>query len=161
MNYGDKFLGKTTVLCKDTPAFIANRIGVYSIMNLFHTVEKMGLTIEEVDKLTGPVLGRPKSATFRTCDVVGLDTLAKVAVGVQKTCPQDEANVEFTLPNYISKMLENNWLGSKTGKGFYHQVKTDGKKEIFTLDLKTLEYKEQMNRNSRSIRRNQSSRFTI
>ncbi len=144
MNYGDKFLGKTTVLCKDTPAFIANRIGVYSIMNLFHTVEKMGLTIEEVDKLTGPVLGRPKSATFRTCDVVGLDTLAKVAVGVQKTCPQDEANVEFTLPNYISKMLENNWLGSKTGKGFYHQVKTDGKKEIFTLDLKTLEYKEQI-----------------
>jgi 3-hydroxyacyl-CoA dehydrogenase len=144
MNYGDKFLGKTTVLCKDTPAFIANRIGVYSIMNLFHTVEKMGLTIEEVDKLTGPVLGRPKSATFRTCDVVGLDTLAKVAVGVQKTCISDEANAEFTLPNYISKMLENNWLGSKTGKGFYHQVKADGKKEIFSLDLKTLEYKEQI-----------------
>lgn len=140
MEYGDKFLGKTTVLCKDTPAFIANRIGVYSIMNLFHTVEKMGLSVDEVDKLTGPVLGRPKSATFRTCDVVGLDTLVKVANGVQQACPNDEANSEFKIPNYISKMVENNWLGSKSGQGFYKKEGSGGSKTILSLNLSTLEY---------------------
>ena len=92
MKFGDKFLGKTTVLCKDTPAFIANRVGVFGIMNLFHTVKELGMTVGEVDKLTGPILGRPKSATFRTCDVVGLDTLIKVAKGVKDNCSNDEAN---------------------------------------------------------------------
>ena len=142
MDYGDRFLGKTTVLCKDTPAFIANRIGVYSIMNLFHTVEKLEMTIEEVDKLTGTILGRPKSATFRTCDVVGLDTLVKVAKGVGENCPNDESKDEFKIPGFIEKMVENNWLGSKTGQGFYKKVKEGGKKEILSLDLKTLEYRE-------------------
>ena len=103
MDYGARFLGKKMVLCKDTPAFIANRVGVYSIMSLFHLVEEMELTIDEVDKLTGPVLGRPKSATFRTCDVVGLDTLAHVANGVKDNCPDDEAKESFNLPGYISK----------------------------------------------------------
>ena len=141
MNYGDKFLGKTTVLCKDTPAFIANRIGVFGIMNLFHKVKELGLTVGEVDKLTGPILGRPKSATFRTCDVVGLDTLIKVAKGVQQNCPEDEANSEFTIPEYISKMEENNWLGSKSGQGFYKKEKDEnGKRTILELDLETLEY---------------------
>src|SRR6266540_1970591 len=101
MQYGDLYLGKTTVLCKDTPAFIANRIGVYGIMALFGLVDKMGLTIEEVDKLTGPVLGRPKSATFRTCDLVGLDTLVLVAKGLKQNCPDDEANELFNIPAYI------------------------------------------------------------
>ncbi len=142
MEYGDKFLGKTTVLCKDTPAFIANRIGVASIMSLFHLVEEMGLTPSEVDKMTGTTLGRAKSATFRTCDVVGLDTLVHVANGLKDNCPDDEARASFTLPGYISKMVENNWLGSKTGQGFFKQVKSaDGKKEILELDLKTMEYK--------------------
>lgn len=142
MHYGELYLGKTTVLCKDTPAFIANRIGVYGIMSLFHTVEKMGLTIDEVDKLTGPVLGRPKSATFRTCDVVGLDTLVHVANGVAQNCPKDEAIDEFKIPGYVSKMVENKWLGSKTEQGFYKKVKgSGGKSEIHSLDLKTLEYK--------------------
>jgi len=142
MNYGELYLGKTTVLCKDTPAFIANRIGVFGIMSLFHTVEKMGLTIDEVDKLTGPVLGRPKSATFRTCDVVGLDTLVHVANGVAQSCPNDEAIEEFKIPSYVSKMVENKWLGSKTEQGFFKKVKgADGKSEIHSLDLKTLEYK--------------------
>jgi len=141
MNYGAKFLGKKMVLCKDTPAFIANRVGVYSIMSLFHLVEEMGLTIEEVDKLTGPVLGRPKSATFRTCDVVGLDTLAHVANGVKDNCPEDEAKESFNLPGYISKMVENGWLGSKTKQGFYKKIKDEkGKSQILSLDLKTLEY---------------------
>lgn len=141
MNYGDKFLGKTTVLCKDTPAFIANRIGVFGIMDLFHTVQKMGLTVGEVDKLTGPVLGRPKSATFRTCDVVGLDTLVKVAKGVQANCTEDESNEIFTIPSYIDNMVEKGWLGSKSKQGFYKKGKDEnGKKAIFELNLETLEY---------------------
>jgi len=139
MEYGNRFLGKTTVLCKDTPAFIANRVGVYSIMSLFHQVQEMDLTIDEVDKLTGPVLGRPKSATFRTCDVVGLDTLVHVANGLKANCPNDEANHLFELPSYIKAMVEKNWLGSKTKVGFYNKVKGEnGKSEILSLNLKTL-----------------------
>ena len=123
MDYGQRYLGKKTVLCKDTPAFIANRVGVYSIMSLFHAVEEMGLTVDEVDKLSGPIMGRPKSATFRTCDVVGLDTLVHVANGLKANCPDDEENSLFELPEYISKMVENNWLGSKTKQGFYKKIK--------------------------------------
>src|ERR1051325_3068673 len=110
MKYGEKYLGKTTVLCKDTPAFIANRIGVFGINSLLHLVEKMGLTVEEVDKLTGPVIGRPKSATFRTCDVVGLDTLVHVANGLAQNLPNDEAKELFKLPAYVQKMVDNKWL---------------------------------------------------
>ncbi len=143
-SYGDRFLGKTTVLCKDTPAFIANRIGVYSIMSLFHLVEKMALKVEDVDKLTGPVLGRPKSATFRTCDVVGLDTLVQVAKGVSVNCPEDEARQTFDIPGFIQKMIENKWLGDKTKQGFYKKTKNkDRKTEILSLNLKTLEYNPQ------------------
>jgi 3-hydroxyacyl-CoA dehydrogenase len=141
MDYGKKYLGKTTVLCKDTPAFIANRIGVYSIMSLFHLVEEMGLSVDEIDKLSGPVLGRPKSATFRTCDVVGLDTLVHVANGLKANTPDDEANHLFTLPPFIATMIENNWLGSKTKQGFYKKATDEnGKRTILSLDLKTLEY---------------------
>jgi len=144
MEYGEKYLGKTTVLAKDTPAFIANRVGVFGIMSLLHLVEKMDLTIEEVDKLTGPVLGRPKSATFRTSDVVGLDTMINVANGLKKGVPNDEANELFALPEYLKKMAENKWLGDKTGQGFYKKTKgKDGKTEILVLDLKNLEYKVQ------------------
>lgn len=144
MDFGSRFLGKKTVLCKDTPAFIANRVGVYSIMGVFHTVKELGLTVEQVDKLTGPVLGRPKSATFRTCDVVGLDTLVHVANGLKENCPNDEERALFELPDYISKMVENNWIGSKSGQGFYKKVKhPDGSSEILVLDLNTLEYRSQ------------------
>jgi 3-hydroxyacyl-CoA dehydrogenase len=135
--YGEKFLGKTSVVAKDTPAFIGNRIGIFGIQSLFHQVKEMGLTVEEVDKLTGPVIGRPKSATFRTVDVVGLDTLVHVANGIYENCPNDEAHELFKLPDFVNKMMENNWLGSKTGQGFY---KKEGK-EILTLDLNTLEYR--------------------
>lgn len=142
MSYGDLYLGKTTVLCKDTPAFIANRIGVYGIMALFGLVDKMGLTIDEVDALTGPIIGRPKSATFRTADVVGIDTLVKVAKGVADNCPNDEARAAFTIPSWLDKMVTNNWLGDKTGQGFFAKRKGEkGEKEITTLDLKTFEYK--------------------
>ena len=143
MDYGEKFLGKTTVLCKDTPAFIANRVGMFSMMNLLHQLKEMDLSIEEVDKLTGPVIGRPKSATFRTVDVVGLDTLVHVANGLYKECPNDEANHLFVLPDYIQNLVKNNWLGAKSGQGFYKKIKNEeGKSEILTLDLKTMEYRE-------------------
>ncbi|MBL4668952.1 MAG: 3-hydroxyacyl-CoA dehydrogenase/enoyl-CoA hydratase family protein [Flavobacteriales bacterium] len=142
-DYGQRFLGKTTVVCKDTPAFIANRVGVYSIMSLFHMVKEMDLTVEEVDKLTGPVLGRPKSATFRTCDVVGLDTLVHVANGLDEHCKNDEVHSLFTMPDYIGKMVDKNMLGSKTKQGFFKKIKgEDGKSKILTLDLNTLEYRE-------------------
>ena len=142
MIYGDKFLGKTSVLAKDTPAFIGNRIGIFGIMSLFHVVKEMGLTIEEVDKLTGPVIGRPKSATFRTIDVVGLDTLVHTANGVKDNCPNDEMRDQFVIPDYVNTMMENNWLGSKTKQGFYKMTKNaSGKREILSLDLDTLEYR--------------------
>jgi 3-hydroxyacyl-CoA dehydrogenase len=142
MDFGSRFLGKKTVLCKDTPAFIANRVGVYAMMSLFHLVEEMDLTVEEVDKLTGPILGRPKSATFRTADVVGLDTLVLVANGLKDNCPDDEERAYFQLPGYVAKMVENGWLGSKSKQGFYKKVThADGKSEILSLDLKTLEYR--------------------
>ena len=140
MHYGDVFLGKTTVLCKDTPAFIANRVGVFSMMSVVHTMEKLGLSIDEIESLTGPIMGRPKSATFRTADVVGIDTLVKVARGVADNCPNDEAKAIFTLPTWLEKMVENNWLGDKTGQGFFKKVKTASSKEILTLNLKTFEY---------------------
>jgi 3-hydroxyacyl-CoA dehydrogenase len=141
--YGEQFLGKTSVLAKDTPAFIGNRIGIFSIQSLFHAVKDLDLTIEEVDKLSGPVIGRPKSATFRTVDVVGLDTLVHVANGIYDNCPEDERLELFKLPDFINKMMENKWLGSKTGQGFYKKtVSAEGKKEILSLDLNTLEYRQ-------------------
>ena len=141
MHYGDLYLGKTTVLAKDTPAFIANRIGVFSIMSIFKLIDKMGLTIDEVDLLTGPIIGRPKSATFRTADVVGIDTLIKVAKGVADNCSNDEARETFTIPDWLDKIVANNWLGDKTGQGFFAKRKGEkGEKEIEVLDLKTLQY---------------------
>ena len=141
MDFGSLQLGKTTVLCKDTPAFIANRIGVYGIMAIFGLVEKIGLTIDEVEALTGPVIGRPKSATFRTADVVGIDTLVKVAAGVADNCPDDEQRAVFNIPAWLNKMVSNNWLGDKTGQGFFKKTKgPDGAKEILTLNLSTMEY---------------------
>jgi 3-hydroxyacyl-CoA dehydrogenase len=142
MHYGDLYLGKTTVLAKDTPAFIANRIGVFSIMAIFHLMDKIGLNIDEIDLLTGPMIGRPKSATFRTADVVGIDTLVKVAKGVAENCPDDEAKDAFTIPAWLEKMVSNNWLGDKTGQGFFKKESPTpkGEKQINTLNLATFEY---------------------
>ena len=131
--YGERILGKQSVLCKDTPAFIANRVGVFAIQALFHTVEDMGLSVEAVDKLTGPAMGRAKSATFRTCDVVGLDTLVHVAKGVADNCPNDERTEVFAIPSYVKHLVDQGWLGSKSGQGFYKKVVTEGKKEIHAL----------------------------
>jgi 3-hydroxyacyl-CoA dehydrogenase len=141
LSYGEKFLGKTTVLCKDTPAFIANRIGIAGIASLFKIIEDLELSIEEVDSLTGPIIGRPKSATFRTCDLVGLDTLNNVAKGVYENCPNDENRHIFKLPDFINKMLKEQWLGDKTKQGFYKKSRDEnGKRLILSLDLKTFKY---------------------
>ncbi|MBS1936741.1 MAG: enoyl-CoA hydratase/isomerase family protein [Bacteroidetes bacterium] len=142
--YGQRVLGKNTVVCKDTPAFVANRIGVFGIMDIFHLITDMSLSVEEVDRLTGPVIGHPKSATFRTADVVGLDTLVHVAKGVHDNCPNDERKALFAIPPYLQQMVEKNMLGSKTGKGFFFKDRSTPKGEILSLDLKTLEYKPQV-----------------
>jgi 3-hydroxyacyl-CoA dehydrogenase len=141
MQYGDLYLGKTTVLCKDTPAFIANRIGIFSILKVVETMQKLDLNVDEVDKLTGPVIGRPKSATFRTSDVVGLDTLIKVAQNLYKDLPEDEQKDIFKLPDIIGELEKRSWLGDKTKQGFYKKTRDEkGETKILTLDLKTLEY---------------------
>jgi 3-hydroxyacyl-CoA dehydrogenase len=142
LEYGDLHLGKTTVLCKDSPAFIANRVGVFSIMAIFNIMDALNLTIDQIETLTGPVIGRPKSATFRTADVVGLDTLVKVAKGVYENCPSDEARDTFKIPTWLDKMISNNWLGDKTGQGFFSKKKSAaGEREIYVLDLHSFEYK--------------------
>lgn len=141
MNYGEQFLGKTTVLAKDTPAFIGNRIGVFSIATILRYVAENDMSIEEVDKLTGPVIGRPKSATFRTADVVGIDTLALVSNALAENAVNDPARALFKTPEYVDKMIAQQWLGSKTNQGFFKKVKkADGSSEIMSLNLKSLEY---------------------
>jgi len=142
LHYGDLYLGKTVVLAKDTPGFIANRVGVFALLDAMQTMQKLGLTVEETDKLTGPVIGHAKSATLRTSDVVGLDTTINVANGLAQGLPNDEAKDVFVMPDFVKKMGENKWLGDKTGQGFYKKVKDEGgKSEIHALDLNTLEYK--------------------
>ncbi len=142
MHYGDLFLGKTTVLCKDTPAFIGNRVGIFGLLKVIDSMRKFDLNVDEIDKLTGPVIGRPKSATFRTSDVVGLDTLVKVSNNLYAGLVNDEGREMFKLPEVVTKLEQNKWLGDKTGQGFYKKSKNaKGETEILTLDLKTLEYK--------------------
>ncbi|HEY5824998.1 MAG TPA: 3-hydroxyacyl-CoA dehydrogenase/enoyl-CoA hydratase family protein, partial [Cyclobacteriaceae bacterium] len=142
LHYGDLYLGKTSVLCKDTPAFIGNRVGVWGLLKVIDSMRKYDLNVDEIDKLTGPVIGRPKSATFRTSDLVGLDTLVKVANNLYAGLPNDEGREMFKLPEVVAKLDANKWLGDKTGQGFYKKSKdAKGQTEILTLDLKTLEYK--------------------
>jgi len=140
-DYASRYLGKTPVLAKDTPAFIANRVGTFSIMELFNNVEQIGLTIPEIDRLTGPVIGRAKSATFRTADIVGLDTLVHVANNIRETT-HDESNDAFKIPAYLQKMLDNKWLGSKTKQGFFKKVGEGGEKKFLSLDFSTMDYVE-------------------
>jgi len=143
MDYGDRFLGKETVLCKDTPAFIANRIGIYAIMSSMHTIEKMGMGVSEVDKLTGTVIGKAKSATFRTMDVVGLDTTVNVANNLHKALQQDESRDIFKLPTIVQELYERKWWGDKTGQGYFKMIRhKDGSKELKEIDFSTWEYKD-------------------
>ncbi len=139
--YGDLHLGKTVVRCEDTPAFIANRIGVYGILSIFKLADELELTIDEIDSLTGPVIGRPKSATFRTADLVGIDTLVKVADGIAENCPIDEARETFRIPAWLNDMVVRRRLGDKTGEGFFKKTRdAGGEKQILALNLNTKEY---------------------
>jgi 3-hydroxyacyl-CoA dehydrogenase len=143
LKFGKDFLGKQPVICKDTPAFIANRIGVVSMYKIFEHTEELGLSIGEADKLTGPALGRPKSGTFRLTDIVGLDTATFVIAGLKKNCPDDDMVQKLRTLKSIIFLLENKWYGSKSGKGFYEKsdLKDEKGKPIFhLLDLQTLEY---------------------
>ncbi len=139
--FGDRRLGKGVVAAKDTPNFIANRIGAFAALHTIHAMIESGLTVEAVDKLTGKTIGRPKSATFRTADLVGLDTFLHVARNVVENAPQDESRSVFEPPTPIQQMVERGWLGEKTGQGFYQKSKdADGQRVILSLDLKSMEY---------------------
>jgi 3-hydroxyacyl-CoA dehydrogenase len=137
----DRRLGKGVVVAKDTPNFIANRIGTFSILNALKLMSTLGLTVEEVDACTGPVIGQPKSATFRTADIVGLDVLSHVVRNIYETVPNDESREMYRLPVIVEEMARRGWLGDKTGQGFYQRVKGSGEREILTLDLNTMEYR--------------------
>lgn len=137
-NFGDKVLGKGIVNCKDTPNFIANRIGIFGIMNSMKIMLEHGLNIVEVDKIMGPATGKPKSALFRTCDVVGLDTMVHVGKNIYDAIANDESREIFVMPDFVNTMLENKWLGQKVKQGFYKKVD----KDIHFLDYTTMEYKE-------------------
>ena len=140
--FGEKFLGKTSVIAKDTPGFIGNRIGNFGIQDLFHNMKEFDISIEDLDTLTGPLIGRPKSATFRTADLVGIDTLSRVSNGIYENCPDDECRDVFVTPDFIKNMLEKNWLGDKTGQGFYKKTRDkNGKREILVLDFESMEYR--------------------
>ncbi len=144
-NYGDLYLGKTTIICKDTPAFIGNRIGVYAIMLTIKLMQKLDLSIEQIDELTGKAVGRPKTATFRTADLVGIDVLADVASGLYERLENDEEREVFKLPEFIVKMLEKGWIGDKVNQGFYKKEKDKGETSLYTLEPKKVEYRPKQN----------------
>ena len=141
-DFCDRRLGKGVVIAKDTPNFIANRIGTYSMLNALRLMSELGMTIEEVDACTGPAVGWPKSATFRTADIVGLDVLMHVVKNIYETAPNDESRESYKIPAFVEEMAKRKWLGDKTGQGFYKRVKGgEGEKEILTLDIATMEYR--------------------
>ena len=140
-DFCDRRLGKGVVVAKDTPNFIANRIGTYSLLNALRLMSTLGLTVEEVDACTGPAVGWPKSATFRTADIVGLDILMHVVKNIYETAPNDESREAYKVPAFVEDMARRGWIGDKTGQGFYKRVKSEGEKEILTLDLNTMEYR--------------------
>jgi 3-hydroxyacyl-CoA dehydrogenase len=137
----DRRLGKGVVVAKDTPNFIANRIGTFSMLNVLRLMGTLDMTVEEVDACTGPAVGWPKSATFRTADIVGLDVLVHVVKNIYETAPKDESREMYKVPALVEEMVKRGWLGDKTGQGFYKKVKGEGEREILTLDVNTMEYR--------------------
>jgi 3-hydroxyacyl-CoA dehydrogenase len=140
-DFCDRTLGKGVVIAKDTPNFIANRIGTFSVLSALEAMTTLGMTIEEVDACTGPLVGYPKSATFRTADIVGIDVLAQVVRNIHENAPQDESRELYRVPPLVEELLRRGWLGEKSGQGFYRRVRKDGESEILTLDLQTMEYR--------------------
>ncbi|MGC8653196.1 MAG: 3-hydroxyacyl-CoA dehydrogenase/enoyl-CoA hydratase family protein [Candidatus Kryptoniota bacterium] len=152
IEFGQERLGKGIVLCKDTPNFIANRIGVAAIMSVIHTMVEKGYTIEEVDTITGPASGKARSATFRTADIVGLDTMVHVANNLYDAVPNDEMREYFKMPLFVNEMMKRGWLGEKTKAGFYKRVKNEsGETEILTLDFSRMEYRKRQKTSFPSI----------
>src|SRR5712691_5273369 len=148
----DHKLGKGVVVAKDTPNFIANRIGTYSMLNAIRLMGELGMKFEEVDACTGPALGWPKSATFRTADIVGIDVLAHVVRNIYDNIPGDESREFYRLPALIEELTRRGWLGDKTGRGFYQRVKkSGGESEILTLDPTNMEYRPQQKARFASI----------
>lgn len=140
-SFCDERLGKGVVLAKDTPNFIANRIGTFAMLNVLRLMTALGLSVEEVDAATGPALGRPRSATFRTADIVGVDVLAHVVSNLYDNLPGDESREMFRVPEPVEQMLARGWLGEKAGRGFYQRVRGDAESEILVLDWQTMEYR--------------------
>src|SRR5579863_2224625 len=140
-DFCDRQLGKGVVIAKDTPNFIANRVGTFSMLNVLRLMSEMGMTIEEVDACTGPAIGYPKSATFRTADIVGLDVLSHVVENIYENTPGDELREIYQVPALVQEMVKRGWLGEKSGQGFYKRVKKDGESEFLTLDPQTMEYR--------------------
>ena len=140
-DFCDRRLGKGVVVAKDTPNFIANRIGTFSVLNALRLMKELDMTVEEIDACTGPAVGWPKSATFRTTDIVGLDVLAHVVKNIYETAPDDESRERYKVPSVVEEMIKRGWLGDKTGQGFYKKLKGEGEKEILTLDVDKLEYR--------------------
>jgi 3-hydroxyacyl-CoA dehydrogenase len=148
----DRRLGKGVVIAKDTPNFIANRVGTFSILNAIQQMRALDMTFDEVDACTGPAVGWPRSATFRTADIVGLDVLDHVIRNIYDSIPDDESRETFRVPLLIQEMMKRGWLGEKTGGGFYKRVRgAGGESEILTLDWKTMEYRPQQKAKFRSI----------
>ncbi len=139
--FAELSLGKVVVRAKDTPNFIANRIGTFSVLNTLRLMQEQNLSLEAVDELTGPAIGLPRSATFRTLDIVGLDVFSHVVANLRENPPNDEQRALFQLPDFVQKMVERGWLGEKTGQGFYKRVKEGGESKVLALDWKTLEYR--------------------
>jgi 3-hydroxyacyl-CoA dehydrogenase len=137
----DKRLGKGVVVAKDTPNFIANRIGTFSMLNVLRQMQALEMTVEEVDACTGPAIGQPKSATFRTADIVGLDVLVHVVRNIYDNIPNDESREMYRVPAFVEEMMKRGWLGEKSGGGFYRRVKKGGDSEILTLDWQKMEYR--------------------
>ncbi|MBO8142737.1 MAG: enoyl-CoA hydratase/isomerase family protein [Firmicutes bacterium] len=139
-DFGERVLGKGVVIARDTPNFIGNRIGCYGLMETLRAMEELGLRPDEVDSVTGPAMGRPKSATFRTLDLIGIDVFALVADNLREAVDEQWEREAFVLPAGIRQLMERGWLGEKAGQGFYKRVKSNGQSEILVLDLETFEY---------------------
>jgi 3-hydroxyacyl-CoA dehydrogenase len=137
----DLRLGKGVVVAKDTPNFIANRIGTYAMLNVLKQMQALEMTVEEVDACTGPAIGQPKSATFRTADIVGLDVLVHVVRNIYDNIPNDESREMWRVPAFVDEMIRRGWLGDKTAGGFYKRLKKGGDSEILTLDWQKMEYR--------------------
>ena len=154
MHYGDVYLGKLSVLCKDTPGFIGNRVGVFAMAKVYQLTAELGMTIEEVDAITGSAIGRPKTGTYRLGDLVGLDTAVNVLNGLKLNCPDDEQAATFIIPSFLQKMIDNKWLGNKTNQGYYKktgQKDEKGRPIILSYDLVTQEYRDTIRPNLPSI----------